>query len=276
MTDNNGKASITWIIPNCPKDSTYELIIGYRTPNGYKAQYLYVNDSLVAGNLEFEGANSTDWFEKKIAVTLKAGRDTISIVASWGWMDFDYLWVPFPRPAVIHATSVKIMSENMQDYINEKDGELQLYAVVMPENAVDTTVNWTSDDTDIATVSPNGLVRAKGDGVVMIIAASNDNPAIKDTFAITISSQVTGVDQNGPDQPVRIYPVPVSGTLFIENMHQVNELEILTVTGRKVLSKTIHESETQLDVSSLPPGIYLLKISHETGAAGTHKLLIKR
>lgn len=276
MTDNNGKASITWIIPNCPKDSTYELIIGYRTPNGYKAQYLYVNDSLVAGNLEFEGANSTDWFEKKIAVTLKAGRDTISIVASWGWMDFDYLWVPFPRPAVVHATSVKIMSENMQDYINEKDGELQLYAVVMPENAVDTTVNWTSDDTDIATVSPNGLVRAKGDGVVMIIAASNDNPAIKDTFAITISSQVTGVDQNAPDQPVRIYPVPASGTLFIENMHQVNELEILTVTGRKVLSKTIHESETQLDVSSLPPGIYLLKISYETGAAGTHKLLIKR
>jgi hypothetical protein len=59
-------------------------------------------------------------------------------------------------------------------------------------------------------------------------------------------------------------------------MHQVNELEILTVTGRKVLSKTIHESETQLDVSSLPPGIYLLKIRHETGAAGTHKLLIKR
>ena len=74
MTDNNGKASITWIIPNCPADSTYELIIGYRTPNGYKAQSLYVNDSLVEGNLEFQGDNSTDWFEKKVQVPLKAGH----------------------------------------------------------------------------------------------------------------------------------------------------------------------------------------------------------
>ena len=67
----------------------------------------------------------------------------------------------------------------MQDYINEKDGELQLYAIVLPENAIDTTVNWSSANTAIATVSQQGLVHAKSDGVVTITAASNDNPAIK-------------------------------------------------------------------------------------------------
>ena len=59
--------------------------------------------------------------------------DTVKIVAGWGWMDFDYLWVPFPKPAIVHVKSVEITSENMVDYINEKDGELQLYAIVVAQ-----------------------------------------------------------------------------------------------------------------------------------------------
>ncbi len=276
MTDNNGKASITWIIPNCPADSTYELIIGYRTPNGFKAQNLYVNDSLVGENLGFEGDNSTDWFEKKIPVALKAGQDTIKVVASWGWMDFDYLWVPFPKPAIVHVKSVEITSENLRDYINEQDGELQLYAIVLPEDAIDTTVNWASDNTSIALVSQKGLVHAKSDGVVTITAASNDNPAIHDTFVITVSSQVTGISQSGPDQNIRIYPNPASDKLYIAHLDQINELDVLTITGSKVLSKTIHESEIELDISALSPGIYLLKLRNEMEVISTSKLFIIR
>jgi hypothetical protein len=276
MTDNDGKASITWIIPNCPADSTYELIIGYRTPSGHKAQNLYVNDSLVIENLDFLGDNSTDWFEKKIPVTLKEGQDTVKIVASWGWMDFDYLWVPFPKPAIIHAKSVEIISENMVDYINEKDGELQLYAIVMPKDAIDTTVNWSSGNTNIALVSNKGLVHAKSDGVVTITAASNDKPAIKGTFVVTVSSQVTGIGQSRTDQNIRIYPNPASDKLYIARPDRINKLEVLTISGSKVLSKTINESETELDISSLPPGIYLLKLCNEMEVINTSKLIIIR
>ncbi len=276
MTDNDGKAAITWIIPNCPKDSTYELIIGYRTPSGFKAQNVYVNDSLVGDNIEFEGENSTDWFEKKIQVKLKAGQDTVKIVASWGWMDFDYLWVPFPKPAIVHAASVEITSENMLDYINEEDGVLQLYATVLPEDAVNTTVTWSSGDTDIATVSSSGLVRAKSDGVVQIMAASNDRPAIKDTFVITVSSQVTGIREPGSLQKIRIYPNPARDRINISHMVGVNELVVLTVSGSKVLSKVIDESEAELDISSLPQGVYLIKLHNGTQVVSTSKLIIQR
>jgi hypothetical protein len=276
MTDNDGKASITWVIPNCPKDSTYELSIGYRTPSGFKAQFVYVNDSLVYDNLEFEGENSTDWFEKKIQVKLKAGQDTVKIVASWGWMDFDYLWVPFPKPAIIHVKSVEIKSENTQDYINEKEGELQLYAVVLPENAIDTTVKWSSDNTVIATVTQQGLVHAKSDGVVTITAASNDNPAIKGTFVITVSSQVTGFSESKPDHNIRIYPNPASDKLYISKMDKVNELEVLTISGSRILSKTITESDAELDISTLAPGIYLLKLLNGTQVINATKLIIIR
>ena len=276
MTDNNGKASITWIIPNCPVDSTYELIIGYRTPNGYKAQSLYVGDSLIEGNLEFEGDNSTDWFEKKVLVPLKAGQDSVKIVASWGWMDFDYLWVPFPKPAIVHVNSVEITSENMQDYINEESGELQLYAIVMPEDAIDTTVSWSSDNITIATVSQQGLVHAISDGFVNIIAASNDRPGIKDTFAVNVSSQVTGFGESKPDHNIRIYPNPASDKLYISHMNRLNELEVLTISGNRVLSKTVTESETELDISTLAPGIYLLKLLNGTQVISATRLIIIR
>ncbi len=275
MSGNDAQTSITWIIPNCPKDSTYELIIGYRTPNGFKAQNLYVGDSLIA-YVEFLGDNTTDWFEKKVLVPLKAGADTVKIVASWGWMDFDYLWVPFPKPALVHVQSVEITSVNMQDYINEKDGELQLYAIVMPKNAIDTTVTWSSDNTGIATVSQKGLVRAKSDGVVSIMAASKDRPAIRDTFVITVSSQVTGVGQPKPDQNIRIYPNPASDMLYISNMDKVSELEVLTMSGKRVLGKTIHGSEEKLDISALAPGNYLIKLRNAREVICTNKLIIVR
>jgi len=164
----------------------------------------------------------------------------------------------------------------MQDYINEKDGELQLYAIVMPEDAIDTTVNWSSDNTGIATVSQQGLVRAVSDGVVTITAASNDKPDISDTFIITVSSQVTGVSQTRPDQKTRIYPNPASDKLYIERMDQINELDVLTITGRKVLSKAIRESETELDISSLPPGTYLIKLRNGTQVVSSIELIIQR
>ncbi len=276
MTDNNQKASITWIIPNCPTDSTYELAIGYRVPYGNKEQFLYINDSLVEGNLVFSGDNATDWYEKMVTVALKAGQDTVKIVASWGWMDFDYLWVPFAKPAIVHVAQIEITSENNQDYINEKDGELQLYATVTPANANDTTVSWSSGNTAVATVSQQGLVRAKSDGEVAIIATSHDRPAVSDTFIITVSSQVTPVGQINADQSTRIYPNPASDKLFVENRNMAGELEIISLTGKVVLSRSINESKTEIDISTLSPGVYMLKLLNGTKVISTEKLIIAR
>ena len=71
---------------------------------------------------------------------------------------------------------------------------------------------------------------------------------------------MTGVGQSRADQNIRIYPNPATDKLYIAHPDQVNGLEVLTVTGNKVLSKILNESETELDISTLPPGIYLLKL----------------
>ena len=69
-----------------------------------------------------------------------------------------------------------------QVYLNKEYAELytvgdtvQLAADVTPINVTDKSVTWSSSDEKIATVSKNGLVTAKGEGCVDIIATSKIN-----------------------------------------------------------------------------------------------------
>ena len=51
----------------------------------------------------------------------------------------------------------------------------QLIATVLPENAVDKTVTWSSNNPDVATVDQNGLVTAVGTGNAQITATTSNN-----------------------------------------------------------------------------------------------------
>lgn len=67
---------------------------------------------------------------------------------------------------------------------------LQLKATVLPEDATDKTVTWRSDNVDVATVSTEGFVTAKGVGVANIVATTVNN--VTAVCAITIEEEYVG------------------------------------------------------------------------------------
>lgn len=83
---------------------------------------------------------------------------------------------------VIKAETVTIQNkENVQIKVGETwDGIVS----VLPANAKNKTVDWVTGDEKIATVTKTGRVRAVGEGVVTITAASPDGPY--DTVDITV------------------------------------------------------------------------------------------
>lgn len=190
MTDNDGGSSIEWIIPNCPRDSLYTIAFGYRSSFGYKEQFLYVNDDLITEILVFDAENQVDWFEESVEVNLNEGENRIKIVSSWGWMDFDYLRIPFAKPVVIH------ISPEGWDPGNEADG-------------------------------------------------------------------------------VSIYPNPSGGVLYISGSGLLQEVEIYTMAGLKVLDKTVDSFETEINLSSLPGGVYLLQVADERGMTTVRRIIKK-
>ena len=54
-------------------------------------------------------------------------------------------------------------------------GTLTLEATVYPDTATDKEIHWVSDNSNIATVSDNGLVTAKSEGTVIITAYTNND-----------------------------------------------------------------------------------------------------
>ena len=65
-------------------------------------------------------------------------------------------------------------------------GTQQLTATISPSNATNKSVLWSSDKTDIATVSSNGLVTAKGEGNATITCKANDSSDCQSTCIVTV------------------------------------------------------------------------------------------
>lgn len=79
--------------------------------------------------------------------------------------------------------------------LNAGDSE-QLYANVLPVNADNKKLIWSTSDSEIAEVDADGNVTAKKCGVAFIKATSVDNPLAADSCKVTVLQPVTGIILN--------------------------------------------------------------------------------
>lgn len=93
-------------------------------------------------------------------------------------------------------------------------------------------------------------------------------------FLISFESKAQENKENTTIEGFNFYPNPVSnGKVYISSKSMQNkEVAIYDVLGKKVLQSTMTTKE--LNVSSLSPGVYIIKIK-EGEATVTRKLIIK-
>ncbi|KQB38642.1 T9SS type A sorting domain-containing protein [Flavobacterium aquidurense] len=72
----------------------------------------------------------------------------------------------------------------------------------------------------------------------------------------------------------RFYPNPVQHTLNIENSAVIDEIEILSVSGKSILDRKINNTHAQIDLSNVSSGFYFLKVTSE-GKVKTTKIVKK-
>lgn len=96
---------------------------------------------------------------------------------------------------VTYVKSINLSVKNPNAYHTELGGygvyvkrgdSFQIAAEILPENATDNRVIWTSGNNDVAIVSANGNVTAVGCGVARITAQAMDNGKKKKTFFIYV------------------------------------------------------------------------------------------
>ncbi len=78
---------------------------------------------------------------------------------------------------------------------------VQLTADIEPLDADETALEWSSDNTDTATVDQNGLVTALKEGDVRITAAAQDGSGVSGEIRLTVIKKADGGDPEGPENP---------------------------------------------------------------------------
>ena len=91
------------------------------------------------------------------------------------------------------AVSVQSVSLDKDSYTFNNIGKtITLHATVLPTNATDKSVTWSSDKTSVATVDENGVVTSKGIGTATITVKTNDGGKSA-TCAITVAQLITDI-----------------------------------------------------------------------------------
>jgi uncharacterized protein YjdB len=110
---------------------------------------------------------------------------------------------------IVPVTEIRLNKSSNTLYIGETE---TLAATIVPSNATNQTLRWTSNNTVVADVT-DGLVTAKSAGTADITVAATDGSGKSATYRITVIAHVSGVSLN-----------KTSNTLF------TGETETLTAT----------------------------------------------
>ena len=120
---------------------------------------------------------------------IESGTTTITATTSNGKTASCSVTVNEPAPEIIEVTSVSLNKSSLALEIGESE---TLTATVLPSNATDKSVTWTSSDQAVAMVA-NGEVTAVGSGIATITATvSNGKTA---TCRITVNAAVPEITQ---------------------------------------------------------------------------------
>lgn len=158
------------------------------------------------------------------------GRARISISSINAYASEDLIVEVYEPEAVTVPVSTITIDPMVIDDAKVGD-QIRLTANVMPENADDKSVTWSSSKEEVATVDESGLVTIVAPGTAVITATANDGNGAKGVCLISGMSGIEDIVYSSPDEPKDIY----------------------TIDGKLIMRRATRE-----DINRLSQGVYLI------------------
>lgn len=174
---------------------------------------------------------------------------------------------------IVPVESVRIIAP-YTELTPENYGSVQLSAEVLPDNATDKTILWeVVSGAELIEISWSGLVRATGtDGTATVRATATDGSGAYDEITLTVSGFGNAVSTAGKERAI-LWPVPAHDEINVECDYEIARLEVLSLDGRTLITA---DSTAQIDISSLPAGLYLMRITADNGTIELLRFTVTR
>ncbi len=93
-------------------------------------------------------------------------------------------------------------------------------------------------------------------------------------LTMTSYIDVTAINENSASAGISIYPNPSNSNISIRCSEEISRIEIIDLNGKVVLMK--ENNFESINVSILPPSVYLLKTGLSNGGTAIHRLVVTK
>jgi hypothetical protein len=103
------------------------------------------------------------------------------------------------------------------------------------------------------------------------------NKAVRQERLIEVVESTTGVDEINGSSNIAVYPNPGKGLFNISTKSNVkiSAVKVLDVLGKEVYSQTLNNTQTQIDLSNLNKGLYMIILEDQDKKAHSGKIIIE-
>ncbi len=114
----------------------------------------------------------------------------------------------------------------------------------------------------------------RNDGSLTFLFRSNDTIEKRGWKALVSCDTNVGINNRKTETAITLFPNPAHGTVYLNSEIKLKKIEIFNLQGKILQTKNIEGNKTEIDISSLSGGLYIVKISTQVGVT-TKKLIVK-
>ncbi len=252
---------------------------------GYIFEMMFDFDSLAAGYPQFDAAEGT---EIGFDIDASDNDNNPSTRDELGWSaDRDLIYTD----AGLWGT-LQFNADGTVTQILDEEAPAVPSNLVAEVSGMTVTLTWDPSSDNIIVDEYNIYVADVLMGTVMAKEADNGgtitvtgvpagtytvgitavDPSDNESGPGTIDVIVTGIEET--TVTYRIYPVPASDLLVIENADLIERIEVFDLVGQSVMNVTVKANYVKLNTSNLKSGVYIIKL-YTDGEVYSEQLIIE-
>lgn len=237
------------------------------TTSKVENQKVTVNTTGGTGTYQYSIDQSNDFTSNNIFSNVSFGNHNMSVKDENGCTNLIYFSVNPPAPLLEGKAILNILfklGQTLADLIIEGQN-IKWYST--PGNS---TTGKTSKSAEATLPDTTVLV----DGTTYYASQTIDGIESNERLAVTakVNGSLASPDFDLAD--FNYFPNPVQNLLNISNSSNIDSIEVISVSGKSILSKKINNTYSEIDLSGISSGFYFLKVKSE-GKSKTIKIIKK-